>query len=46
MISPETKQLLKKAREKATLAIVGGSNFAKQKEQLGDTGKFDNLIDC
>lgn len=37
-ITQDMKDLLKRVREKSSIAIVGGSNFVKQKEQLGDSG--------
>lgn len=36
-ITQDMKDLLKRVREKSSIAIVGGSNFVKQKEQLGDS---------
>lgn len=37
-MTPETAAFLKTLREKITLGVVGGSDFPKQKEQLGETG--------
>lgn len=36
--TPEMLQLLQSVRQKATIGIVGGSNFSKQQEQLGQDG--------
>jgi len=36
-ITPETAAFIKKLREKITIGVVGGSDFPKQKEQLGET---------
>jgi len=36
-ITPDTAAFIKKLREKITIGVVGGSDFPKQKEQLGDT---------
>lgn len=38
-MTPETGAFLQKLREKITLGVVGGSDFPKQKEQLGETGQ-------
>merc|ERR1711972_958942 len=37
VVSPETVEYLKKLREKIVVGVVGGSDLAKQKEQLGDS---------
>jgi len=37
VVSPETLEYLKKLREKIVIGVVGGSDLAKQKEQLGDS---------
>ena len=37
-ISPEMKEILRQVREKAVIGFVGGSDLAKQKEQLGENG--------
>ena len=34
---------LKKLRSKIKIGIVGGSDMSKQYEQLGKTGKLENL---
>jgi len=34
-------QLLKKLREKVVIGFVGGSDLAKQKEQIGPNGMLD-----
>ncbi|ODV92136.1 hypothetical protein CANCADRAFT_82609 [Tortispora caseinolytica NRRL Y-17796] len=36
-IEPEVKETLQKLREKVVIGYVGGSDFAKQEEQLGKT---------
>ena len=36
-VSPETKEFLRKLREKIAIGVVGGSDLVKQKEQLGDS---------
>ena len=38
---PEMLALLTKLREIRTIGFVGGSDLAKQQEQLGDNGKLD-----
>merc|ERR1712232_77812 len=37
VVSPETIDYMKKLREKICIGVVGGSDLAKQKEQLGDS---------
>jgi len=37
VVSPETVTYLKALREKICIGVVGGSDLAKQKEQLGDS---------
>jgi phosphomannomutase len=37
VVSPETIEYLKKLRENICIGVVGGSDLAKQKEQLGDS---------
>ena len=37
--SKEMLEMLKKLREKIMIAVVGGSDLAKQKKQLGEGGK-------
>lgn len=39
-MTPETAAFLKGLRSKITLGVVGGSDFPKQKEQLGETGAW------
>jgi phosphomannomutase-like protein len=41
--SPEMKDLLRKLREQYVVAIVGGSDFKKQIEQLGDGGAWGHF---
>ena len=36
IITPEMRDLIAKLKEKVSVGIVGGSDFVKQKEQLGD----------
>lgn len=36
-VSPEMRELLKQLRKKVVIGFVGGSDLAKQKEQLGET---------
>ena len=36
VISTEMKSMLSELRQHATVGVVGGSDFAKQKEQLGE----------
>ena len=42
-IEPSMKEALSKLREKVVIGFVGGSDFSKQLEQLGATGKFSCL---
>ncbi|CAE7270662.1 PMM [Symbiodinium natans] len=42
VVSPETVSYLQSLREKICIGVVGGSDLAKQKEQLGDSpNQFD-----
>eukprot|EP00002_Diphylleia_rotans_P017966 TRINITY_DN3480_c0_g1_i3.p1 TRINITY_DN3480_c0_g1~~TRINITY_DN3480_c0_g1_i3.p1 ORF type:complete len:132 (+),score=33.11 TRINITY_DN3480_c0_g1_i3:57-452(+) len=36
IITPEMKQFLKELRQRVSIGVVGGSDFPKQKEQLGE----------
>jgi len=41
-ILPDMKAFMKDLRGRITVGVVGGSDFVKQKEQLGETGECVN----
>jgi len=45
-VSPETLALLRELSARVTIGMVGGSDLAKQKEQLGEDGALRHVRVC